>query len=447
MNKNVLARIALISAISFLLMFPLAKIQDVVMQRSQSQQEARAAIAESSAGAQRIAGPFLAVRYRRYDTVTEENKVGSMVSRVIETTEEAIFAADDLSFAASIPVEEKYKGLYKALQFRVGGKIEASFTVPEELGLHKDKRRVQPLSARILIPVTDLRGLRSTPKASWNKADISAVEAVQIASIGNTLAFAVPIPDAGQTYVFNATLDLIGTSALGFAPSGKSNKVSWQSPWPHPNFGGRFLPIERSVDANGFSASWTIPHLATKNHAYVSQIFANGGAQTWDSLDLSFVELANLYQQAERAAKYGMLFVVLTFAGFFLYEVTIRLRIHPMQYLLVGLTLVIFFLLLIAASEHIVFTQAYILAAVACTTLNTIYMAHVLGNWRRSLSFGAALSILYGVLYGILASEDNALIMGAMLLFAMLALIMLATRRVDWFALAAGKEAQTASGD
>ncbi len=444
MNKNVMVRVFAIGLISLLLWIPLQMVRGVIQERASRQQQAREAIAEASAGEQRIVGPFLGVSYRLYDTITEENKKGDLVSRVVEITGEALFPADAMTFTAAIPVEEKYKGIYKALQFRVGGKIDSTFSVPPELGLQKDKRRVVVTEARVLMPITDLRGLRSAPKAGWNGADAGTVEAVQIAGVGNTLAFAVPVPTAGVSYPFSVTLDLIGTTSLGFAPSGKTNKVSWQSAWPHPGFGGRFLPIERSVDANGFTATWTIPHLATKNYGNVPALYARGIQTSWETLDVGFVEPANLYQQAERAAKYGMLFVVLTFAGFFLYEVTTRLRIHPMQYLLVGLTLAIFFLLLIAASEHIAFNYAYVLAALACTGLNILYMAHVLGSWKRAMSFGGALAILYGVLYGILASEDNALIMGSMLLFIMLALIMLTTRRVDWFALAGAEPQPTA---
>ncbi len=434
MNKNVILRLFVIGIISLLLMVPLEMVRGVVRERSGNQQQAREAIAESSAHAQQVSGPFLAVAYRQFETITEENKQGNLVTRVVESTGEALFTAGELSFTGNIPVEEKYKGLYKALQFRLTGKIEADFVVPADLGLRTDKIRIAPLGARVLVPVSDLRGLRSTPQAAWNGEKISAAETIQRVGFGSALSFPVPIPEAGAKQHFAGTLDLIGTTSFAFAPTGKTTTVRLQSPWPHPGFGGHFLPLERSIGAQGFEAGWTIPNLATQNQVYASQALSKNAAQAWETLEIGFVEPANVYQQADRAVKYGSLFIILTFAGFFLHEVLARLRIHPVQYLLVGLTLAIFFLLLIAGSEHIAFAYAYFAAALACSVLSTFYMAHALGSWKRSLLFGAGLGALYGVLYGILISEDNALIMGALLLFAMLALIMLATRRVDWFA-------------
>jgi inner membrane protein len=158
-----------------------------------------------------------------------------------------------------------------------------------------------------------------------------------------------------------------------------------------------------------------------------------------DTVSVSLVEPVNVYAQVDRATKYGLLFVLLTFVAFFMFEFLRQLRIHPIQYGLVGLAVAIFFLLLLALSERIPFAAAYLLAATACVTLIGYYLGHVLGGWLRGAGFAGLLATLYAALYGLLISEDNALVLGAGLLFLILAAIMVMTRRVDWYrATAAG---------
>ena len=154
---------------------------------------------------------------------------------------------------------------------------------------------------------------------------------------------------------------------------------------------------------------------------------------------VALVDPVNIYTQADRASKYGLLFVILTFVGFFMFELIRELRIHPIQYGLVGLALAIFFLLLVSLSEHIAFVQAYLVASVACIGLLAFYLTAVLRSTARGLGFAAMLATLYAALYGLLMSEDNALVLGAGLLFVILAAIMVITRKVDWYQLSGGR--------
>jgi inner membrane protein len=154
-----------------------------------------------------------------------------------------------------------------------------------------------------------------------------------------------------------------------------------------------------------------------------------------DAVGVSLVDPVNIYTQADRASKYGLLFVLLTFAGFFMFELMKQLPIHPIQYGLVGLALAIFFLLLVSLSEHIAFPSAYLASSAACIGLLGIYLSAVLRSARRGIGFAAMLALLYAALYGLLVSEDNALVLGAGLLFVILAVAMLVTRRIDWYQL------------
>ena len=241
-------------------------------------------------------------------------------------------------------------------------------------------------------------------------------------------------------------------------PLADENTVALKSPWPHPSFAGSFLPRTREVSDAGFSATWSVPSLSSQAQAQFVQGLAlsgNGSAEgdnarsaydgsgrvsrgnnryrNLEQFSVSLDDPVDVYRLTERATKYGMMFIVLTFAAFFVLEMVKRWRIHPMQYLMIGAALVLFFLLLLSLSEHLSFAGAYALASAGCIALLSHYLRHVLGSWRAGLGMSGMLVALYGVLYGILISEDNALMMGSLLLFGVLAAIMVATRKLDWY--------------
>lgn len=264
---------------------------------------------------------------------------------------------------------------------------------------------------------------------------------------------------AGKRVGFSFTLGLSGIERQHFVPVGKNNLVTLASNWAHPQFGGRFLPEKRSVSERGFEATWRVSALASGAQSQLAALEAadapavlagaegpagNRGARASSELDrfnVGFIEPVNVYSQAERATKYGMLFVALTFAAFFVFEMVKRLPIHPIQYLLVGLAMALFFLLLVGLSEHIDFFVSYLVASAACIVLIAYYLSAVLGDWRRGAGFGAGMALLYSALYGLLISENNALVMGSVLLFAVLAALMVATRKLDWYQLGGAPDA------
>jgi inner membrane protein len=235
-------------------------------------------------------------------------------------------------------------------------------------------------------------------------------------------------------HAFSFSLLVHGTSRLAFAPMAGSFVLTLQSPWPHPSFDGAFLPDSRSVTKDGFRASWNVNE------------FSAGGRGTWSdalragklearTLGVSLIEPVNIYAQTYRAAAYGLVLIGLTFALFLLFEVIKHWRIHPVQYALLGLALAVFFLLLLALAEHIGFMAAYIVAASACVALLGFYVASIVGSPARGIGFAAYFGVLYGTMYVMLSSEDSALLLGSVLAFIVLATAMIATRKVDWFAL------------
>jgi inner membrane protein len=247
------------------------------------------------------------------------------------------------------------------------------------------------------------------------------------------------LPAPGASLPFGFSLYLAGTERQRFVPVGANNLVTMESNWAHPQFGGNFLPEARTIGADGFRASWRISSMASSAQQQLASLDGAGAEaaalvrRQLESFDIGFLEPVNVYAQADRATKYGLLFVALTFAAFFVFEVLKRLPIHPIQYLLVGLALILFFLLLVSLSEHLDFLLSYLIASLACIALITFYLSAVLRSRARAASFGAGLLVLYSALYGLLSSESNALVLGSLLLFTALGAVMIATRKVDWY--------------
>ena len=239
---------------------------------------------------------------------------------------------------------------------------------------------------------------------------------------------------------FTLSLSVRGTECLSFIPLAETTRVGLSSAWPHPSFSGSFLPTPRDqqIGPDGFSARWEVTALAAKAPAAFVTAARDGAlceGACRESFGVRLVEPINIYSMSDRALKYGFLFVALSFAAFFLFELLKSLRIHPAQYLLVGLALALFFLLLLSLSEHIPFGLAYGIAAGASIALQGFYLSYVLHGVARGIGFAGLLAALFGALYGLLVSEDMALLIGSVLLFGLLALVMVITRRLDWYGL------------
>lgn len=230
-------------------------------------------------------------------------------------------------------------------------------------------------------------------------------------------------------------MDLQGLKRLGFLPLGRDTHLKLASAWPHPSFEGRFLPVSREITDAGFTANWETSFLASNMEQHFTDCLERQNCTEFagNLLTTAFIQPVDIYLQGERSLKYAILFVGLTFLAFFLFEILKSLKIHPIQYGLVGAALALFYLLLLSLSEHIAFPLAYVSASAACVSMLGFYVSFVLGNVRRGLGFGGALAGLYGALYVLIRSEDHALLMGTLLLTAVLLVVMIITRKVNWY--------------
>lgn len=450
MQKILFFKLLSVGLLALLLLIPLGLIENVIAARQHRQLGVEQTIAASSAGSQTLIGPVLVIPYTEKMITKTHDEKGKEQTTITEYDRRAVFAPATLDVKAVTTTDTKYKGLYKALVHTTKGRWRTHFEVPANLGLAIDPKLITPRTAFLAFGVSDTRGLLGQPVITWNGERREAGPGTYLPSLAQGLHADIGIWNAGSATNGEAVADieLLGTGSLAFAPVGQETNISLQSPWPHPNFLGDFLPRERAIGADGFTSKWSVTRFATANDALLRsdnpvtmflREYAQGaphvaqGGRGFDTFGVKFIEPVNVYLQAERAVKYGILFVALTFAAFLLLEVLKSLRIHALQYGLVGLALAVFFLLTISLSEHIAFGWAYLAASIACVGLLTFYIAHVLKSAVRGLSFGGLFGLLYTVLYGLLLSEDNALVLGSLLLFVALAAVMILTRKVDWY--------------
>lgn len=432
LRNPLLSKILIISLMALLLLIPLTMIQSKVTERQFLQQGVQQDIARSASGPQTIAGPFLVLKYQETIHSTIKDNTGNEKVSIHKVNGETILKPISLTIDGSADVETRSRGIYQARLFNLHSEVMGTFEVPKGYGLNKPLADITPIAAFFVVKVSDARGIRNIPllKVNENKFEFKP------GNIGATLSgngIHVPLKtlnlDEVHTLHFEFPLELQGMSTLTITPSGGITEMSLQSSWPHPSFGGSYLPRARSVTGKGFTAQWMVSNLA-RNQGTTAGNNHQVGAETFS---VSFINPVNIYVLSERAVKYSVLFIVLVFAGFFMFEILRSLRIHPMQYMLVGLALAIFFLLIISLSEHIPFLSAYAISGTMCVALIGFYLAGVLKDFRPALAFSVAIALLYAVLYGVLQSEDNALLMGTLLIFVALASMMMLSRKIDWY--------------
>jgi len=441
MQRKLWQKIGMMLGLTLVLLVPIGMIENLVSERASRQQQVVNDIASSSAGPQQLFGPLLVVPYSEHWTeVIETRHDGVPTREVVERVDNRVlyFLPEHLNINGELSTETKQRGLFKVRTYVLNVSVKGDVNLPGGYGnprpLHNGQISVGvPYTSVVL---SDMRGVLEAPGMELDGKHYAFEQGAELpmdavngmhASL-NTLS----VESGPLTMPFAFTLKLRGIESLDFIPAGKQTRVELSSAWQHPSFYGRFLPDPQSqqVGQEGFHALWTVDSLASNVAESLNKCRA---ISCYDSFGIKLMEPINIYSLSDRATKYGFLFVCLTFAAIFLFEILKSLAIHPAQYALVGLALAMFFLLLLSLSEHLDFVIAYLIATTACVTLIGIYLSAVLHSGKRGLAAGALLAGLFASLYGLLESEDNALMLGSLLLFVLLSLAMLTTRRLDWY--------------
>lgn len=433
-QRQLWLKIGTIALLILILQIPLIWVDSVMKERQHYQYQVSSEISNSWSGQQTITGPFLVVPYSQVYTEKYWDSNLEKYVQVEKTKDLRTILVPTFNFVnGEVDVEKRYRGIYSAPVYR--SNIDISGTISTTpLNTIMAEPSFKELGDPYLVTfVSDLRGVSDIPVVHYNDREAQFVEGSKISSEFSGLHSVLDI--SGLSSIdYQFSLKMKGSNTLSFYPVGKSNKVDLKSSWPHPKFKGLFLPDFHDIADDGFSVQWRLNSLSSNLNELINSCNTGNCKKLVDSnFGVDFIEPVSSYSLSDRASKYATLFLVLTFAAFFLFEVFKALSIHPLQYLMVGLSLSVFYLLLISMSEHVSFSSAYWISAVACIGLIGVYTSHILGGKFRALVLVAALLLIYTLMFFILHSEDYALVMGSILLFSILALVMLATRKLDWY--------------
>jgi len=425
-----------VAFIGLLLFIPIGMVRSTLSERSARYHEAVQSITQTWGGAQRVAGPVLVVPYtykaegmemrliegRRVEVSVDQEKRG-----------EAVFLPEMLAVNGTVVPSMRKRGIYATPVYAAKLGIAGKFAAPSFGFLALRGLEPQWAQARVGVVISDLRGTQEDLLLKWGGDTLALQPGARFAGMGAGVHAPVKLV-GGEGREFFLELTLNGSEALRFLPLGRQTEVKLQSTWADPSFGGAYLPTEREVGPEGFSAAWRVSYYGRS----FPQQWSEGSdvqpsAQTIEDsgFGVSLMEPVNAYRTVERAIKYGVLFVTLVFTTFFLFEAVCGLRLNALNYLLVGAALCLFYVGVLALAEFLVFGLAYALAAGASTLLIALYARRILRGGRRAWLVGGMLGGVYGYLYFVLQMDDFALLAGTGALFVVLAAVMYATRQLE----------------
>lgn len=434
LRDSVLFKMIVTGLLVLALGIPLMMVRGQIQERQQRRDSVVSEVAGTWGRAQILGGPVLTVPYLAH-TRDEDGKVTTW-------TKLAHFLPETLKVDGRLLPDLRRRGIFEVAIYRADLHASGQFQRPSFAEWGIAPQDILWDRAWLSIGVSDMRGIRRNVRLVWGD------KALQLSPGGGITGFwstGLRVPISGlaqapekQSYPFAFDLAVRGSQSLCVLPLGKQNTVTLRSSWPDPSFTGAFLPESRNVTAKGFEATWSVPYFGRSYpQQWLEKPETAAVASEVEALGSAFgVELylpVDVYQKTERSVKYGMLFLVLTFLAFFLFEVFSPVSLHPMHYLLVGSALCLFYVLLLSISEHIPFAAAYAIASAGILVLISGYSLAILDGKRRALAMSGMLVILYSYLYVLLQAEDYALLLGSIGLFVILALVMFLTRKVDWY--------------
>jgi inner membrane protein len=425
-------RILIMFFLILILLIPTAMMNGLVSERENLRAEAIQNITSTWGIQQRVIGPQLVVPYIK--RVQDGDKTKTVQGY-------GYFLAEKLKIDGELKSSNRHRGIFQVSVYDADINLSGEFKRPDLSVWGAQAEDVQWDNAQLYVGVADAHAIKNQVKLAWNNKPIAFAPGLGkyfsgSDPIGNNSGIHAELKGqmTGDRFSFQIPLQLSGSEKIQVAPMGEVTQVSLKGNWPNPSFQGRWLPASREVDANGFKSTWDIPSLG-RNYA---QTWNRDAAVPQAAIDESlfgveFLNPVDNYRMAKRSIDYNFLFLVLMFATFWMFEVISRLRIHPLQYLMVGVAMSMFYMLQIAIAEHLGFNKAYLIATAAVVLLVTAYSISILAAKRRGIIIGVVLVALYTYLYVVLASQDYSLLLGSIGMFIFLAIIMFLTRRVNWF--------------
>lgn len=446
---TLLIKIATLCALVLIMSIPMSLIMGIINDRIYYQQVAIESVAASSSDEQLIIGPIIAIPYTETVSFYENGKPVTHNNEYIH-----YILPKTLDVEAKVDVSPRHIGIYQTQIYQSELQFKGSFNQQFLANLKNKSSNIELYDPYIFVVISDTRGIMQIPQMNLNQTTINFEPGIKRNGLlrGNQPS-GIHIPLLIQQLEnnqldFDFSVQLQGMNRLAVVPVGQSSNYQLTANWPHPNFLGFSLPIKHQISEQGFVAKWQSSWYANNinnlfdrdvmlnSNNYQDRICGSSIMNCMPTFSTSFIEPINQYQLTERSVKYDILFTVLIFVCFFIFEILKQIKIHPVQYLLVGMALAIFYLLLLAFSEYIDFFYAYFIGAIACSLLIGFYLSAVLKSIKWSGGFTLFLLSLYACLYLVMISDGNSLIFGTILLFIILGGIMILTRNIDWYKVA-----------
>ena len=423
-----ITKIVFIGILVLILLIPMQMIKNLIYERIQTADEASNEVFNSWSGPQTVTGPVLSLKLK-YKTKDAEGK-----TQVDYRTYNIL--PNELKINGNINTQELKRGIYEIVVYNTPIDISGTFIYPEELkNIIGDGDNVSIEKSFIYMGISDLRGISEEVVMNFGEQKLDMNSGMPEYSIANSgLSGLVDINDylAGNAIAFSTNLKLKGSKSIDFLPLGKSTSVELKSNCHTPSFTGSFLPANREVNADGFTCDWKVVQV---NRNYPQVIVGNVYNREINDSKFGVNVLIPLqhYQKAMRTVKYAILIILLTFVVSFFVEMIQQKDVHPVQYLLIGLALCLFYALLVSISEHTSFTTAYIIAALMTDGLITCYLAAVLKIKKTAFAIGGLLLLLYAFIFVLLQLESYALLAGTLGLFVILAVLMYFSQKIEWY--------------
>ncbi len=424
-NWQLTLKVFIIGIIAIALLVPKFMILSLIDDRQATAELTTLEVMQKWSLSQTVRGPVLSVPYieRTFDTEGKEVK---------EETREFYVLPKTLKVNGEILPQERKRSIYETVVYESELEISGQFDISELSDLKIAAKDILWEKSKLLVSISDLRGINDKISLKWNQAVFAFSPGMENPLIG-TNGISLNLPELslqGFPGNFSFKLPLKGSESLNFAPLGETTEIALQSSWEDPGFDGNFLPADYQVDKDGFTANWKILNF---NRNFPQQWKNNEYRVTDADFGVRLVTVADHYQKSSRSAKYAILVILFVFLSFFLTEVITKNRVHPFQYILVGFSVLIFYLLLLSISEQLGFNLAYLISALAVLLMVLLYSRSFLHNWTNAIIQTLILTFSYGFIFVLMQLETYALMAGSIGLFVVLALTMFFTRKINWY--------------
>ena len=429
LKNNIYFKVGTIVIITLLLLIPTSMINNLIHEREATQTKAINEVSSKWAEEQTISGPFISIPYNRF---VKEFSGKDSTEKIIQLKEYIHILPSQLKISGNINPERRHRGIYEIVVYNSKLDIAGTFNMFDISSLDIQTKDIQFDKAELVIGINDLRGIEQQVSLNWNNEKITfnpGVSSNDVVDSGINALLNIR-PNDSSTYNFSLNLDLKGSQLLFFTPVGKVTDINLASEWTNPSFNGAFLPDSREITDKGFTANWNVLHL---NRNYPQIWTGSRYTIANSSFGIDLLLPVDNYQKSFRSIHYAILFIAFTFLGFFFIEVLNKLFIHPIQYILVGVALIVFYTLLLSISEHLNFNLAFIVSAIATLVLIAGYVRAILNSGKLALLISGILTVLYSFIFTIIQLQDYALLIGSIGVFIILGIMMYFSRKIDWY--------------